>query len=179
MKKLILLISVLFLVGCSPNTEIVTALAEVENLKTQINQKEDTIGNLEEEVKVYNELIDSLRTNNDELKAELNLTETIAEEGSVLYVCDVQLENMKYESTFSATAILDGWFAQQPQARLIQGTYATAFWSGIRSTIHTIRYISDDTGLTTTSSFMIFFEEAGWQEGLLWMTEQCWLDFPG
>ncbi len=179
MKKIILLISVLFLVGCSSNTELVTALAEVENLKTQINQKENTIGDLEEEVKVYNELINGLRTNNDVLKAELNLKETTTEDDSVLYLCDSQLENMKYESTFSATAILDGWFAQQPQARLIQGTYATAFWSGIRSTIHTIRYISDDTGLTTTNSFMIFFEEAGWKPGLLWMTEQCWLDFPG
>ena len=179
MKKLILLISVLFLVGCSPNSELETALAEVEDLKTEITQKQNTIGDLEEEVKVYNELINGLRTNNDVLKAELNLTETTTEDDSVLYLCDSQLENMKYESTFSATAILDGWFAQQPQARLIQGTYSTTFWDGVKSTIHTIRYISDDTGLTTTSSFMLFFEEAGWKPGLLWMTEQCWLDFPG
>lgn len=172
MKKIliILLITTIFLAGCSSNTELVTALAENETLKSQITSKDNNIEDLETQIQVLNESLDTLQTGYDELKAQTN-------GGS--FLCDVQLENMKYESTRSASAILDGWFAQQPQARLIQGTYVTAFWTGVKSTIHTIRYIHEETGLTTTSTFMIFFEEEGWQPGLLWMTEQCWLDYPG
>jgi len=174
MKKILILISILFLVGCSSNTELVTALAENETLKSQITSKDNYIEDLETQIQVLNESLDTLQTGYDDLKLE-----TTGDLSPTKYLCDVQLENMKYESTRSAAAILEGWFAVQPQARLIQGTYATAFWTGVKSTIHTIRYISEETGLTTTSTFMIFFEEEGWKPGLLWMTEQCWLDFPG
>ena len=179
MKKILLLISVIFLVGCSSDTELVNALAENGILKNQIAEKDNTIDDLENQVQILNESLDTLQAGYDELKAKTSAADGEAESASGMYLCDVLIENMKYESNLSATAILEGWFAQQPQTRLIQGTYSTAFWTGIKSTIHTIRYISDDTGLTATHSFMIFFEEGGWQEGVLSMNDQCWLDFPG
>ncbi len=85
---------------------------------------------------------------------------------------------MKYQNPIGTIAILEGWFAQQDFVQEMQGTYSTTFWNDVNSRIHTIRYISAEDGLTTTANFLIMFEEAGWQPGILWMTESCWLDYP-
>jgi len=94
------------------------------------------------------------------------------------YLCDEQLEVMKYDNLKSAIAILNGWFVIQPEVKELQGEYTTLFWNEVDSKIHTIRYISAEDNLSKTDSFMIFFEEAGWKEGVLWLTKQCWLDYP-
>ena len=85
---------------------------------------------------------------------------------------------MKYQNPISAIAILEGWFAVQPHVQEMQGTYSTTFWNDVHSRIHTIRYLSAEDGVSTTDSFLLMFSEAGWEEGLLWMTKQCWLDSP-
>ncbi|MEJ2448888.1 MAG: hypothetical protein P8Y37_13250, partial [Anaerolineales bacterium] len=69
-------------------------------------------------------------------------------------------------------------FAVQPQVEELQGTYSTQFWQDVNSRIHTIRYLSAESGLSETATFLIFFEEGGWRPGLLDMTNQCWVDFP-
>lgn len=85
---------------------------------------------------------------------------------------------MKYGSPASAIDILEGWFALQPDVAQVQGKYSTQFWQDVNSRIHTIRYISEESGLSETATFLIFFDEAGWRPGLLDMTNQCWLDYP-
>jgi hypothetical protein len=141
MKKILILICLLFLVGCSatPPPAPEAPSAEGEDLQVASESPEPV---------------------------------------SSAYLCPVRLENMKYQDPVAAIAILEGWFALQDQVKEFQGTYSTELWTGVESKMHTIRYISTEGGLSTTTSFLIFFEESGWSEGLLWITEQCWLDFP-
>ena len=141
MKKILILICLLFLVGCSaaPPPEPEVPSTEGEDLQVASESSEPV---------------------------------------SSVYLCPVQLENMKYQDPTGTIAILEGWFALQDQVQEFQGTYSTELWVGVESKMHTISYISTDGGLPTKTSFLIFFEESGWSEGLFWITEQCWLDFP-
>ena len=174
MKKVFLLLALIFLVGCASNKEPVVETAEPADLKTQITLKDSRIADLEYQNLDLTEKVSALQLAYDALQVE----EAAAVDQPSPYLCENSLENMKYTSVVGAIAILEGWFAIQPVVQEMQGTYSTQFWNGVESRIHTIRYISAEDNLTTTDSFMIFFEEGGWQEGLLWMTKQCWLDYP-
>lgn len=181
MKKILLLISLIFLVGCASNSELETVPSEVGNLDSQLIQKDNTIADLEYQVQDLTVSLNSLQIDYDVLQAKFTEKEVAllsAQDQSANYLCDVQIENMKYKNTYSAIAILDGWFALQPGVQELQGTYSTTFWDNVNSRIHTIRYISAEDNLTTTDSFLVFFEEARWKEGILWLTKQCWLDSP-
>lgn len=181
MKKIFLLISLFFLVGCASNSELETVPPEVENLETQLTQKNNTIGDLEYQVLDLTQSLNSLQSDYNTLQAEFTEKEAdflIAQNQSANYLCDVQIETMKYENLKSALAVLNGWFVIQPQVQELQGEYTTQFWNEVDSRIHTIRYISAEDNLSTTDSFMIFFEEIRWKEGVLWLTNQCWLDYP-
>ena len=172
MKKVITLICLIFLVGCSSASQ--PEATPAEDLQAQITEKDNKIATLENQVQDLTDMLSSLQGDYDELQAASSSVEPLAND----YLCPVQLDNMRYQNTVSAIAIVEGWFALQDKVQELRGTYSTTFWDGVESRIHTIRYINADTGLSTTTSFMIFFEEADWSEGLLWLTEQCWLDFP-
>ena len=174
MKKIITLICLLFLVGCALAPQPETAPASGEDLQAQITEKDNRITGLEGQVQNLTDLLGSLQSDYDELQAASASSEPVSD----AYLCPVQLENMRYQNPVSAIAIVEGWFALQDQVKELQGTYSVTFWTGVESRIHTIRYINANTGLSTTASFLIFFDEADWSEGLMWMTEQCWLDFP-
>jgi len=181
MKKILTLICLIFLVGCAPRQGLETALTGKDDSESQMTEKDSTIDDLENQVQNLTDSLGNLQSDYDALQVEYN--EKVADflnvqNQSESFLCDVQLENMKYENSYSALAILDGWFALQPQVGSLQGTYSTQFWDGIESKIHTIRYISAENDLTTTESFMVFIEEAGWKEGILWLDKQCWLDYP-
>jgi len=181
MKKILLLIPLIFLVGCGSSVERESPPPVVESSESQDIEKDSTIANLEYQVWDLTESLKGLQVDYDALQTELAENEidllTIQNQ-SAMYLCETQLENMKYQNTRGAIAILEGWFAVQPEVQELQGTYSTQFWDGVDSRIHTLRYISAEDNLSTTSSFLIFFEEVGWRNGLLWMTEQCWLDYP-
>jgi hypothetical protein len=173
-KRILILISLLFLVGCSSGGAPESAPAAAVDQAAELAQKDARITELELEVQDLTTSQAVLQAQYDALQAAPSAESA---EGSQ-YLCPEQLSNMKYQNPVSAIAILEGWFALQPQVTELQGSYSTQFWNDVKSRIHTIRYISADTGLSTTATFMIFFEEAGWKEGLLDMTNQCWLDFP-
>ena len=181
MKKNLFLIPLILLVGCKSSVGQESPTPEIESTKIQVTEKDSTIADLEYQVSDLTELLNSLRSDYISLEAEFTDKETdllAVQNQSENYLCDVQLENMRYQNTRSAIAILEGWFALQPEVQELQGTYSTQFWDGIDSRIHTLRYISVKDNLSATTSFLIFFEEAGWKNGLMWMTKQCWLDFP-
>jgi len=179
MKKILILICLIFLTGCSllPRPEAAPAApvpAAGEDLQAQLTEKNRMISDLEYQILELSDSLASLQSDYDELQAASTSAEPITDS----VICDVDFGSMKYQNATSAIAIVEGWFALQDHVRELQGTYSTTFWTGVESRIHTIRYINANTGLSTTTSFLIFFEEAEWNEGLLWMTEQCWLDFP-
>ncbi len=181
MKRFLLLIPLIFLVGCASIFGRESPTPEIESSEIQETEKDNTNAELEYQVWDLTESLDSLQADYAALQAEFAEIETDllkAQNQSGYYLCDVQLENMRYQNTRSAIAILEGWFAVQPEVLELQGTYSTQFWDGVDSRIHTIRYISAEDDLSTTSSFLLFFEEVGWKNGLLWMTKQCWLDLP-
>jgi hypothetical protein len=174
MKKILMLVCVVFLAGCTGTPSPEAASAEGENLSAQITEKEAKITELEHQVQELTDMLGSLQGDYNELKAATSNSEPMTSD----FLCEAEFGEMKYQNPASATAIVEGWFALQDQVQELQGTYSTTFWEGVDSRIHTIRYINVETGLSTTTSFMIFFDEADWSEGLLWMTEQCWLDYP-
>lgn len=181
MKKILTLICLIFLVGCASRQVPETAPTGKDDSESQMTEKDSTIDDLENQVQSLTDSLEFLQSDYDALQVEYNekVTEILnTQNQSGDFLCDVQIETMKYENPFSTLAILDGWFALQPGVGSLQGTYSTQFWDGIDSKIHTIRYISTDDDLSHTDSFMAFFEEAGWKEGILWMTKQCWLDSP-
>jgi hypothetical protein len=173
-KRILILISLLFLVGCSSGGAPESAPAAAVDQAAELAQKDARITELELEVQDLTDSLASLQAQYDALQA----APQPASGGGSQYLCPEQLTNMKYQNAMSAIAILEGWFAVQPQVAELQGSYSTQFWNDVKSRIHTIRYISADTNLSTTNTFLIFFEEAGWKPGLLDMTNQCWLDFP-
>jgi len=177
MKKVLLIISLVFLVGCSaaPTVEEVPA-SDSSNLTAMISEKEGAIAVLEYQVEDLTDQLADLQLENDALLAASE--DQTDEPSQQKFLCEDGLDTMRYDSAVGTIAIIEGWFAVRPFVQEIQGTYSTTFWNDVNSRVHTIRYISADDGLTTTASFLIMFEEAGWQPGVLWMTESCWLDYP-
>jgi Tfp pilus assembly protein PilP len=181
MKKIFLLISLFFLVGCGLNSEPDTAQSEIDTQDSQLTEEDKSVADLENQVQYLTESLNSLHIDYLALQAELSSKEDDFQTEQTQpsqYLCDVQIEKMKYDNLKSALAVLNGWFVIQPQVQELQGDYTTQFWNEVDSRIHTIRYISTEDNLSTTDSFMIFFEEARWKEGVLWLTNQCWLDYP-
>lgn len=181
MKKILILISLLFLVGCSGPPIPETAPVVDEDLQAKLAEKDSKITNLEYQVLDLTDMLASLQSDYDELQAAAStMPPAVAPPATNVHMCDVEFGAMNYKNPTSAVAVLEGWFVIQPHVQEMQGSYSTAFWSntGILTRIHTIRYLSVEDGLSTTESFLIFFNEADWKEGLLSMTDQCWLDFP-
>jgi len=177
MKKILLLISLVFLVGCSaaPSVEETTE-SDSSEMSAMLSEKDGDIAMLEYQVEDLTNKMTVLQIDYDALLAA---SEGQSEEApSSSFLCENGLDNMRYDSAVGTIAIIEGWFAVQPFVQEMQGTYSVSFWDDVNSRIHTIRYISTEDGLTTTDSFLIMFEEAGWQPGGLWMTESCWLDYP-
>lgn len=173
-KKVLILISLVFLVGCSASADLENALVTSSAVEQQLEERNSRIADLELQIEdLTGELAD--------LEAENTALESASEEGkaeSGVYLCEEQIETMKYGSPSTAIAVLEGWFALQPWVQELQGTYSTTFWNDVNSRVHTIRYIDARDGLSTTSNFLIMVEEVDWRQGVLWMTEQCWLDSP-
>jgi len=177
MKKILLLLSLVFLVGCSAAPPVEEASSSNStDMASMLTEKDSAIAVLEYQVENLTEQLVSLQTDNDTLLAASEVQPGEAQPSS--FLCEDGLNNMRYDSAVGTIAIIEGWFALRPFVQEMQGTYSTTFWSDVNSRIHTIRYISTEDGLTTTDSFLIMFEEAGWQPGVLWMTESCWLDYP-
>jgi len=177
MKKILLLISLIFLVGCAASPSVEEApSSDSSEMSAMLDEKDDAIAMLEYEVE---DLTDKMAGLQIEYNALLAAGESQPDEApSSNFLCEDGLDNMRYDSAIGTIAIIEGWFAMQPFVQEMQGTYSVNFWNDVNSRIHTIRYISTEDGLTTTDSFLIMFEEAGWQPGVLWMTESCWLDYP-
>ena len=177
MKKVLLIISILFLVGCSAAPAVdVAPSSDSSDLTALLSDKDNTIAVLEYQVEDLTGQLDGLLLENAALLAANEGQSTEDQPSS--FMCDDVLDNMRYDNPIGTIAILEGWFALQPVVQEMQGTYSTTFWNDVHSRVHTIRYISSEDGLTTTANFLIMFEEAGWQPGILWMTESCWLDYP-
>ncbi len=177
MKKFLLLISLVFLVGCSASsTDGEATSSDPSDLSATLSEKDDAITVLEYQVEDLTDKIAGLQIDYDALLASSEGQPGEAPPSS--FLCEDGLDNMRYDSAVGTIAIIEGWFALRPFVQEMQGTYSVSFWNDVDSRIHTIRYISTEDGLTTTDSFLIMFEEAGWQPGVLWMTESCWLDYP-
>jgi len=178
MKKiaLLLILLLIFLTACGtqPGTE---ASPEDDGavLETQLAEKDRSIENLEDQVAQLTEQLALLQEDYDALS---NNGDGGSLDSSSPYMCENVIDNMRYQNPASAIAVLEGWFAVQPQVEELQGTYSTQFWQDVNSRIHTIRYLSAESGLSETATFLIFFEEGGWRPGLLDMTNQCWVDYP-
>jgi len=177
MKKIFLLISLVFLVGCSASPSVEEApSSESSDMSAMLSEKDDAIIVLEYQVEDLTDTLASLQTDYDALLATSEAQPDIDQSSG--FLCEQAPGRVRYDSAIGTIAIIEGWFASQPFVQEMQGTYSTTFWSDVNSRVHTIRYISTEDGLTTTDSFLIMFEEAGWQPGVLWMTESCWLDYP-
>ena len=182
MKKIALLLMVFLLVGCGARSEADSASAEDSSLASQ--DKDSYIADLEYQINDLTGSLETLRSDyatlsveNETLKARISGGAGGGEGTGSIYLCPETIK-MRYDNPTGAIAILEGWFAIQDHVRLMEGTYSTPFWDKVSSRIHTIRYINEEDGLSTTDSFLIMFEEAGWMPGTLWMTQQCWLDPP-
>ena len=177
MKKVLLIISLVFLVGCSSTPAAQEAPAsDSSDLTAMLSEKDGTIAVLEYQVDDLAQRLADLQLENDALLAASEGQP--AEDQSSGFMCETELGNVRYDTSIGTIAIVEGWFATQPFVDKMEGTYSTQFWNGVNSRIHTIRYISAEDGLSTTANFLIMFEEAGWQPGVLYLDNSCWLDYP-
>jgi len=177
MKKFLLLISLVFLVGCSASPSVEEApSSDSTDLAALLSEKAAANAVLEYQVEALTEQLTNLQMENDTLLAASEGLSGGDQPSS--FMCEQGPATVRYDSRVGTVAIVEGWFASQPFVQKVEGTFSVPFWSDVKSTIHTIRYISADDGISTTANFLIMFEEAGWQPGVLWMTESCWLDYP-
>ncbi|MCJ7733197.1 MAG: hypothetical protein MUP11_01500 [Anaerolineales bacterium] len=129
MKKIFLILMLVFLVGCGSSPEADTSSSEIEDLESQIADKDRKITDLEYQV-------EDLTVTLNKLQEAVNLaqSDTVASEAQTAsFMCPDPIDNMKYQNPSTAIAVLEGWFALQPQVREIQGTYSTQFWSDVNS----------------------------------------------
>jgi hypothetical protein len=181
MKKLLMLVLVLFLVGCSPAAappqEAAPAQPDTaaDQPAVDTSDKDAQIAVLEYQIEDLNQELATLQTEYDALLAASG-GDAEAPVGG--FMCENPPASIRYDTPVGTIAIIEGWFATQPYVQSMEGTYSTQFWTGVNSRVHTIRYTSAEDGLSTTANFMIMFEEAGWQPGVLYMTDSCWLDYP-
>ena len=177
MKKVLLIISLVFLVGCSASPAAQEEPAsDSSDLTATLSEKDGTIAVLEYQVDDLAQRLADLQLENDALLAASE--DQPADDQSSGFMCETVLGNVRYDTPIGTIAILEGWFATQPFVGKMEGTYSTQFWNGVNSRIHTIRYIAAEDGLSTTANFLIMFEEAGWQPGVLYLDNSCWLDYP-
>ena len=177
MKKFLLFISLVFLVGCSASPAVEEATSsDSSDMSAMLSKKDDAIAMLEYQVEDLTFKMTGLQIDYDALLATSEGQSEEAPPSS--FLCEERPANVRYDSRIGTIAIVEGWFASQLFVQEMEGTYSVPFWSDVKSTIHTIRYISAEDGISTTANFLIMFEEAGWQPGVLWMTESCWLDYP-
>ena len=177
MKKALLIISLVFLAGCSAAPAAQEAPdSDSSDLTAMLSEKDGTIAVLEYQVDDLAQQLADLELENDALLAASEGQS--AGDQSSGFMCETELGNVRYDTPIGTIAIVEGWFATQPFVDKMEGTYSTQFWTGVNSRIHTIRYISAEDGLSTTANFLIMFEEAGWQPGVLYLDNSCWLDYP-
>lgn len=177
MKKVLLIISLIFLVGCTAAPEVSEApSSDSADMEAMLSEKDNAIAVLEYQIGDLTEQLDGLQMENEVLQAE--------SEGMVVgdqpsgFMCENEIGNVRYDTPVGTIAIVEGWFATQEFVQSMDGTYSTQFWTGVNSRIHTIRYTSAEDGLSTTANFLIMFAEAGWEPGILYLDNSCWLDYP-
>ena len=73
MKKIILVLVMIFLAGCASNSELTSALAEIKDLESQITKKDNEITDLKYEVETLKLSEASLQSDYDELKTNGNV----------------------------------------------------------------------------------------------------------
>ena len=93
-------------------------------------------------------------------------------------ICTKQIDDMVYENIFDVSTILAGWWVKQSGVLSVQGTYRDHIWNNTDTKIHSIMFTSSDDNQPYVEHFLVFFDEFGWNEGIFWITEQCWLDSP-
>jgi len=177
MKKILLGFALLFLVGCSAApAEQAAPASDSSDMASMLSEKDDAIAVLEYEVENLTGQVDELQLENAALLAA---SEGESDEGQPSsFMCENTIENVRYDTPVGTIAILEGWFATRDFVQSMDGTYSTQFWTGVNSRIHTIRYTAAEDGLSTTANFLIMFEEAGWQPGIMYLDNSCWLDYP-
>ena len=182
MKRIVLILPLILLVACaSPATEApvedsssAPVPVDTTDLEAHLIEKDIKIAALENQIQQLTDSLTQLQSDYDDLVAG-------AEEGAAMessFLCENRPETMKYQNPASTIAILEGWFALQPNVQEKKGDYTTIFWKDLDSRMHTVSYQNSD-GQSDRVTFLIFFSEAGWEEGVLNMTDQCWLDYPG
>jgi hypothetical protein len=91
------------------------------------------------------------------------------------HICSEEISNMKYENILDVSTILAGWYTLQPDIDVVHGTFRNTIWSNTDTKIHTVRYRSSEDGESYVDHFLVYFDEFGWEEGVYWLSEQCWL----
>lgn len=116
----------------------------------------------------YDEMSDdyyALKTDNRMLKADLGQ-----------YVCEESITDMEYDNILDVSTILSGWVARQSWSERVQGSYRDTIWGNTDTKIHSIRFISSEDSQPYVDHFLVYFDEFGFEEGVFWLSRQCWLD---
>ena len=200
MKKLIVLIVLaMLLVACGvPQVDYDTAVKQISSLESsltnsQADLKQTTIQLLETEAKLDNSavLLSELQSKYDNLsvsKDNMTLLYTEAQENiETLYsklkphLCDLlgmeKLTTMRYESIMDVSTILQAYESGLPWVLRVSGTRRDTIWSNTQTKIHSVTYRHTD-GEMYVDHFLVYFDEFGWDKGVFWISEQCWLDRP-
>ena len=188
MKKILIVCVFLILAGCASKTDLESALSDNLDLESQVSQKNEIIHNLETQVGSLDEKLADLQDEINELSleytdieeelADKNYDLLIAERDLSLHICNIQINDMKFDNILNISTFLAGWYAQLPGIQSVQGTYRDSIWNNTDTKIHSVNYTDASDHQQYVDHFLVYFDEFGWNPSIFWLSRQCWLDSP-
>lgn len=188
MRKIIIVVTAILLAGCASKSDLDAALSENKDMNSLVLEQKEIIADLEDQVNDLEETITKLESDfeilteeNDETKDELSEKKKdllIAERDLKLHICNIQIDDMKYDNILNISTYLAGWYAQLPGIQSVQLTYRDSIWNNTDTKIHSVTYTDASDHQQYVDHFLVYFDEFGWNPSIFWLSEQCWLDSP-
>jgi outer membrane murein-binding lipoprotein Lpp len=155
-------------------SEAQEAQAEATGLASKLEAKEAELVAAQEQIAQLDTDLESARAAEQAAKREASKLSAEVDK----YLCDSQINDMKYDDVMSASTILSAWFATRPDTKQVHTPYRDKIWNNALSQLHGITYTSEADNQQYVEHFMVYFDEFGFTPSVFWIGGQCWLDPP-
>ena len=180
-KKVVLaFMALVFLISCGPNEEFLQLEQDFTALEARASEDSSEIANLESNLEDAKSESASKDSQIEELQSEIDSRkELIFQYSNAMdtLICDRKIENMSYDTILEATSRLEAYVNGEEFVQYTSGGYRDTIYDNADSKIHAIRYNHED-GNQYIMTFLVYFDEFGWEPSTLNVDYQCWADPP-